>query len=150
MATMTDDEERKLREQRAALEAIKEAHASPLPADPSRFKVRPSDRVDPAERLAFLQEHRDELLRENVMLRRIVHALLDQTDARRRNGRQGGRARSASKVERDELWVATAIEIRRHHPSFNISDLARTVRRKLACTESVKTISDVLRQKVGR
>jgi len=150
MATMTEDEERRLREQRVALEAIKEAHASPLPVDPRRFKIRPSDRFDPAERLAFLQQHRDELLHENAMLRRIVHALLDQTDVRRRNGRQGGRARSASKVERDQLWVATAIEIHRHHPSFSITELARTVRKRLHCPESVKTISDVLRQKVVR
>ena len=144
--TISVDEEKTLRQERQVLDGIREAYEHPIPADPKKSRIPPSERVNLTERVKQVQRHRDDLLVENALLRRIVHKLLDQTDVRRDNGRKGGRERSTTVATRNDEWRACAAFLKERNPRLRDAGLAKRIKQTTRCDESVRTIRSVLGQ----
>jgi hypothetical protein len=169
MATIPKDQEGELRHQRKTREAIDEAFKLPqqFVANAEHNPIPPSERTSllPSgspewyaaemhrwkKRAEFLQESRDFLLFEYAAAMRIIDALLDQIDVRRASGEKGGGVRNKAVGERNEEWRVLAAAIRLRSPLLSDTGIAKQIRHRRSCKESVRTIRDVIgRKKVGR
>lgn len=150
------EQEERLRQERAALAAIKEAHRHPLPLTPeqtARHRLSPSERLQrdidagnmPAV-VAWLRKvkaDRDGLFADYCELQRLVHALIEAADARSDAGSASARERDAGGVsvaERNSRARACALAMKTANPRLSDATVAERIKRALSDPRSVRTI----------
>ncbi len=150
------EQEERLRQERKALDAIKEAHRHPQPLTPenaARHRLSPIERLQHdidagnmaavVERLRMVEAARDGLLAHCAELQRLVHALLDAADARSSAGSASASERDAAGVsvaERDSRARACALALRKANPRLSDAAVAERIKRALGDPRSVRTI----------
>ncbi len=149
------EQEERLRQERKALAAIKEAHRHPQPLTPenaARHRLSPSEPLQRdidagnmgavVERLRKVEADRDALLADCAELQRLVHALLDGADARSSAGSASALERDAAGVvaERNSRARACALALRKTNPRLSAGGIAERVRRAVGDPRSVRTI----------
>ena len=154
------EQEERFRQERAALEAIKEAHRHPQPMTPedaARHRLSPSEVLQrdidagnmPAV-VAWLRKveaDRDGLFADYCELQRLVHALLDAAKARSDAGSASASERDAGGVSvavRNSRARACAVAMKKANPRLSSIDLAGRIKRDLHDPRSVRTIRRVI------
>ena len=152
----TAEQEERFRQERAALEAIKEAHRHPQPATPeqtARHRLSPIEvlqrDIDAGNmgavvaRLRKVEADRDGLLADCAELHRLVHALLDAADARSSAGSASASERDAAGVsvaERNSRARTCALALWKTNPRLSDAAIAKKIKGALADPRSVRTI----------
>ena len=150
------EQEERLRQERAALAAIKEAYRHPLPLTPeqtARHRLSPNERLQRdidagnmgavVARLRKVEADRDELLARYHELQDLVHALLDAADSRSAAGSESARERDTggmSVTDRNRKAVTYAVEQRRVNPRLSDAAIATRIKRDLGDPRSERTI----------
>ena len=150
------EQEERLRQERKALDAIKEAHRHPQPLTPenaARHRLSPSEvlqrDIDAGNmaavvaRLRKVEADRDGLFADYCELQRLVHALLDAADARSSAGSASASERDAAGVsvaERNSRARTCALALWKPNPRLSDTAIAERIRRALGDPRSVRTI----------
>ena len=154
------EQEERLRQERKALDAIKEAHRHPQPLTPenaARHRLSPIEALQRdidagnmaavVERLRKVEADRDALLADCAELRLLAHALLDAADARSAAGSASAVERDAAGVsvaERNALARASAHALKKTNPRLSDTAIAERIKRALGDPRSVRTIRRVI------